>query len=122
MKPFRTTWLAAAAFAFGCAGPYEVANPRPDPDDATARPRVPARDEARDCVREGVKIPPAADAGPPSVCCAGLTRAEAHKGSILRLDECELDPDGPAFCISCGDGRCGVGENTCNCRADCSWP
>ena len=49
-------------------------------------------------------------------CCDGL----------VRLDEAYPDGNGGCqpeenayICTRCGDGMCGLGENTCNCPADC---
>jgi len=52
-------------------------------------------------------------------CCDGLTAAPFYLGSVIRLDQCQLEGKGRATCIRCGDGRCGKGENTCNCPVDC---
>lgn len=121
MKSFRIA-LLSAALGLGCSPSYEYATPLSDPDAVTPRPARVAQNDTPECLPEGAKLVAAGDAGPPPQCCAGLTRAEAYKGSILRLDVCEPDDGGHAFCIRCGDGRCGVGENICTCKADCSWP
>jgi hypothetical protein len=129
MKPFRIA-MAALAWA-GCSGPYELMNPSPEPD-ATATPPGPLGTGASpDCVREGGEIPAASGApaggatsgaAATAECCPGLTRVGTFKGSILRLDACEPAGDGRAFCVRCGDGKCGVAENFCTCKADCEWP
>jgi hypothetical protein len=58
------------------------------------------------------------------VCCKGLTPiSTATSNDITTTDagscnvEFELDPT--RICAQCGDGRCGVGENSCNCASDC---
>ena len=61
-------------------------------------------------------------------CCPGLTRIEAEKpvqallpGSPETRMECRREgPPDIKICTACGDGRCGVGENRCNCPRDCS--
>ena len=95
-----------------CSSPPEYPIPRPDPPEA-ALPKATAPSLA--CVREGEVI-----AGPGS-CCEGLSRVEFYKGSMIRLDACELEGKGRATCVRCGNGRCGIGENACNCPADCPF-
>lgn len=54
-----------------------------------------------------------------SVCCSGLTRVES---SAPGGDGGACVPtDFPSVfrCTACGDGTCGLGENRCNCPADC---
>jgi len=60
-------------------------------------------------------------------CCEGLTRAEPL--IVGERDPPEVDrlapgcdfagTDGMFVCVRCGDGICGIGENRCNCPADC---
>jgi hypothetical protein len=123
MRAVRTALLASAIALLGCSGSYEYAHPPVEPDDgATSPPATTAHPDTHECLPEGAEIPSGTDASASPPCCSGLTRAEVYRGSILRLDTCEPEGDGHAFCIRCGDGRCGVGENTCSCEADCRWP
>lgn len=110
------------AGGLGCSGPFEYAVPLEEPDPGTVTSVSAAQDDTPECLPEGTEIPEATDGEAVAACCAGLERADAFKGSVLRLDACEPDPTGHAFCIKCGDGRCGIGENTCTCPADCTWP
>lgn len=113
--------FASAAIFVGCSPAAEY-TPLVEPDDTARPPDGTARSDTPACLPEGSEIPGnEGDATSPS-CCAGLTKALVYKGSILRLDECEPEGNGHAFCIRCGDGKCGVGENTCACDADCRWP
>ena len=122
MKPLRPLLVPLAVLGIACSGPNEHMTPLLEPE-GTARPPFPAaQPDTSACLPEGAEIPGGPDAGAASPCCAGLTKASVYKGSILRLDECEAEADGHAFCIRCGDGKCGVGENTCSCNADCRWP
>jgi len=125
MKSFRIAPLAMLVLgpSVGCLG-YEYTHSSLEPERTLLPPPVLARPDTLPCLKEGSEIVPASgpDASPAPVCCDGLTRAEVYKGSILRLDVCEPEGTGHAFCILCGDGRCGVGENTCSCMADCQWP
>jgi hypothetical protein len=122
MKPGRIVTIAAVAFVMGCSGPTEMTPLlEPDGDGRTAPSASAAQPDTLDCLPEGTEFGDKADEPTPP-CCPGLTRAESYKGSILRLDECEKDGSGHAFCIRCGDGKCAVGENTCSCAADCKWP
>jgi hypothetical protein len=129
MKPLPPLLPAFAVVgaAFGvlvalACGPSEYTTPLLEPE-GTARPSsTVAQPDTLACLPEGAEIPGGPDAGAAPPCCAGLTKADVYKGSILRLDECEREADGHAFCIRCGDGKCSVGENTCSCTADCRWP
>ena len=53
---------------------------------------------------------------PAQVCCPGLTTIEAAEplpgGGCMSIADV-------AVCTFCGDGACGLGENICNCPADC---
>jgi hypothetical protein len=123
MHAVRAALLASAFTALGCSAPYEYTQPPLDPDDGrTPLPGPTAQPDTPECLQEGTEILPDAGAGPALECCPGLERVEVYRGSILRLDTCEPEGGGHAFCIRCGDGRCGVGENTCSCEADCRWP
>ena len=119
----RPLILLGAVVAGGCSATPEI-QPRPDvPGDLVATP-VGASDASPpnvgclDVAEEGVDPQGEAPVAP-RVCCEGLTRVPVYKGSILRLDECQIAPGGRFLCIRCGDGRCGKGENVCNCSADC---
>ena len=122
MKPSRIAIVTLAAV--GCSGPYEVMNPHPEPEDPATLPGPWGTAAAAECAPEGpiATATGAGNAGPAAECCAGLTRVGTFKGSILRLDQCQPADDGRAFCVRCGDGKCGVGENFCTCKADCEWP
>lgn len=123
MLGIRAALVTSALVALGCSGPHKYTQPPPEPEDGvTALPATTAQTDTPECLSEGTEIKPGADAGTAPPCCPGLTRVEAYRGSILRLDTCEPEENGHAFCIRCGDGRCGVGENTCSCEADCRWP
>ena len=54
-------------------------------------------------------------------CCAGLTPVTAS--DVVSVEDAGLECGGapPSIlrCVRCGDGTCGVGENRCNCPADC---
>lgn len=110
-----------AAILAGC-GPSGFMSPELEPE-AAARPVSSAvPHDTPVCLPEGTEIIGGPDAGLDTPCCEGLIRAPVYKGSILRLDECEPEGAGHAFCIRCGDGKCSVGENTCSCNPDCRWP
>ena len=53
---------------------------------------------------------------PAQVCCPGLVTIQASEpmpgGLCMFLSDV-------AVCTYCGDGDCGLGENICNCPADC---
>jgi len=52
----------------------------------------------------------------PDVCCSGLTKIGNDKVS----DElCAVLTNGSFRCSYCGNGVCGLGENSCNCPSDC---
>lgn len=106
--------VAWAPLAIACAGS------RGDDRPASAElGSVPLFQDAgatsEECLGEGKDE--AGDAGPG--CCEGLTRTPLYKGSLIRLDECQLMPGDGYRCIRCGDGRCGLGENACNCSGEC---
>ena len=52
-------------------------------------------------------------------CCPDLTAI-----SCSVPDDAGVCPVGPctgaSYCTHCGDGSCGLGENLCNCPADCA--
>jgi len=54
-------------------------------------------------------------------CCQGLERVASAE--VISTDgappECSYAPPSLLRCVRCGDGTCGVGENACNCPADC---
>ena len=95
-----------------CSSPPEYSIPRPDSPGAVA-PTPTSSSQA--CSGEGEVV--SGDAS----CCEGLARADFYKGSMIRLDSCELEGKGRATCIRCGNARCGKGENACNCPADCPF-
>jgi hypothetical protein len=105
---------ACSALLAGCSAPPEYALPRPDPPGTVLLP-PPAGAADVACAGEGEVL--AADAG--AGCCMGLGPVPFYKGSVIRLDTCEPEGKGRATCLRCGDGRCGKGENACNCPADC---
>lgn len=71
----------------------------------------------RDCVKEGERIRGNGENNGMK-CCAGLTEV---------FDQWELDSAGKClaldnygyYCLNCGNGLCGAGENKCNCPQDC---
>jgi len=89
--------------------PDPVISPRPTPDGGAAA-----------CLPEGEEGPPP-EVVPQRPCCEGLGRVPIYKWSFVRVDECLAEKGGRYLCIKCGDGRCGIGENRCNCPADCRW-
>ena len=121
----RPTIFTLAAILAGCSASRDSPGPRPlPPDDPVASPRVEGLAvDSPACVPEGVEFPASQGAGAvfaaSAACCEGLQRAPIYKGSIIRLDECELAPGPRFFCVRCGNGRCGLGETACNCPADC---
>lgn len=66
------------------------------------------------CVEEGESIP-ASPAG--SVCCSGLESISCEKPDST--GKCPGSCSGADVCTKCGDGKCGKGENKCNCPRDC---
>ncbi|MDD5470277.1 MAG: hypothetical protein PHO92_05800, partial [Candidatus Peribacteraceae bacterium] len=70
------------------------------------------------CVQEGQSaavLPGAA------TCCSGLNGVVAT--GPLQDGSCSDALPGGAFrCVRCGNGSCGLGENYCNCLADCPRP
>ena len=106
------TTLALLALLGACSASPEYANPRPDSPGAVSPPTT-APSSA--CADEGEVL------SAEGSCCAGLSRVDFYKGSMIRLDSCELEGKGRATCIRCGNARCGTGENACNCPADCPF-
>jgi hypothetical protein len=110
-----------ASLSAACAGPGDRVNPRPDRamplPPASALAAAGAPDLA--CHAEGEDFWPG-DAG--GACCDGLAPALVYKGSMLRLDDCVPAGGDLHRCIRCGDDRCGVGEDSCNCPHDCHFP
>ncbi|MFO0756866.1 MAG: hypothetical protein U0359_10260 [Byssovorax sp.] len=106
-----------------CSGARDRPGPRPDDDPPRPTGSTAAPIASPACVPEGVETPPLDERGmaegTPGACCDGLALAPIFKGSIIRLDECELARPARFFCVRCGDGRCGRGETMCNCPADC---
>jgi hypothetical protein len=70
-----------------------------------------------DCVKEGERIRGNGE-NSGMKCCAGLAEV---------FDQWEIDPAGKClsldnygyYCLKCGNGLCGAGENKCNCPQDC---
>jgi hypothetical protein len=66
---------------------------------------------------------------PVQSCCAGLTAIDFHDSIATCDGGCAPEPSHPQcssvlfpgtkVCTMCGDGTCGVGENSCNCPSDC---
>jgi hypothetical protein len=52
-------------------------------------------------------------------CCPGLEAAGNYESSLAKQKTCLPNKGGAVSCIRFGDGRCGPGENFCNCPADC---
>ncbi|MBU1204711.1 MAG: DNRLRE domain-containing protein [Nanoarchaeota archaeon] len=52
------------------------------------------------------------------VCCAGLEKIKDSVPISYPVKGCALSRSG-FVCTNCGDGRCGLGENYCNCPEDC---
>jgi hypothetical protein len=65
---------------------------------------------SRPCIREG----DTALNEPGYECCPGLV-----EGNTTRPENNCTEIIGVFICISCPDGTCGPGENTCNCPQDC---
>lgn len=91
-----------------------------------ASPPVTATTEGgKRCVAEGHKFS-GKDLG--RGCCEGLTRLDTDHPAAdpsQRIEGYALgcepgEPPDSKVCAQCGNGRCGPGENRCNCPADCS--
>jgi hypothetical protein len=55
-----------------------------------------------------------------SICCPGLSRIESSQpGGGSSSMTCNPGIPSVFVCARCGDGICGLGENQCNCAADC---
>ena len=106
------TTLTLLALASACSSPPEYPIPRPDSSVAAPPPQA---SSSPACAAEGEVV--TGDAS----CCEGLGRVDFYKGSMIRLDSCELEGKGRATCVRCGNARCGKGENACNCPADCPF-
>ena len=65
------------------------------------------------CLLAGETYPVVPDA---PGCCAGLAGSAMYE--LSAAGTC-LPLDGAGVCIDCGDGRCGPGEDVCNCPEDC---
>ncbi|MEZ4232377.1 MAG: hypothetical protein R3B89_24580 [Polyangiaceae bacterium] len=74
-------------------------------------PRDLAEKQSTGCVAEGHQRS-AKTFDPP--CCEGLVQISL----TLDAESCSSAPDA-SVCARCGNGTCGAGEDTCNCRADC---
>lgn len=64
----------------------------------------------------GAGQPVASTPGAPA-CCAGLTAIGCDQPAADGT--CSAKCLGASICAACGNGRCGNGENSCNCPADC---
>jgi hypothetical protein len=77
------------------------------------------------CVTEGQKF---SGKDPGRTCCQGLTRLDTDQPAAApgqRIEGyapgCEPgEPPDSKICARCGNGRCGPGENRCNCMVDCT--
>lgn len=66
-----------------------------------------------ECIGEGGSVPVAPGA---KDCCPGLVKVPCDKpGPDGECQPCL----GASICTYCGDGICGIGENSCNCSDDC---
>lgn len=78
-------------------------------------------DGGRMCITADIPEPPCGTPGAwgVSVCCEGLTESCIFKSDFT--DQCFGGDDYRGFpiCLACGDGLCEMGENDCNCPADC---
>ena len=110
MRPLTT--LAFLALLGACSASPEYANPRADSPGAVSPPPTALPSS---CAGEGEVL------SGEGTCCEGLARVDFYKGSMIRLDSCELEGKGRATCVRCGNARCGKGENACNCPADCPF-
>ncbi len=52
-------------------------------------------------------------------CCEGLTQVPNYAVAESNPLQCIATNDGSGVCTKCGDGKCGIGENVCNCPKDC---
>ena len=66
------------------------------------------------CIPEGETGPVIPDA---PECCGDLVKISCDKPA--EDGQCQ-GCDGAFVCARCGDGLCGLGENACNCPADCA--
>jgi hypothetical protein len=57
---------------------------------------------------------------PGASCCPGLTDIGTNKPNVD--GSCPPPPLGVVLCAKCGNGECALGENYCNCPADCKKP
>ena len=71
-----------------------------------------------DCAQEGVIFYLSDN----KECCAGLTEVTNYFPSEKNgVRDCIAPTDGSIYCVNCGDGICGPGENWCRCPEDCEW-
>ena len=54
------------------------------------------------------------------VCCEGLKNV--GNWAPMPNGECTMYRNPSFKCTNCGDGKCGLGEDYCNCREDCTVP
>lgn len=73
-------------------------------------------DCAPPCYGEGETRPTGLDDDEVPACCEGLIALSCAGPSEFGM--C-FDCIGTEICTACGDGTCGIGENDCNCPADC---
>ncbi|MCB9550642.1 MAG: hypothetical protein H6705_01785 [Myxococcales bacterium] len=67
-----------------------------------------------ECAGEGESVPVVPNAPP---CCEGLEAISCDRPGPDGV--CMEGCAGAVICADCGDGRCGPGENACNCALDC---
>lgn len=82
------------------------------PEDCGACPPRPPKS---DCLTEGGSY---LLSEAPEPCCEGLV--EGPKEDLVN-GECIPLEKPRRICTNCGDGWCGIGENTCNCPDDCEY-
>ena len=77
-------------------------------------------DEGKDCVKEGAEylIEPIPVGSSRELCCAGLSGELAYTIINNKCNINNINKD-IAVCINCPNGKCGLGENKCNCPQDC---
>ena len=118
-KPLLALFVLFASIA-GCdaANAPDPATPTPTP---TATSTATSDADGGACLGEGegyAAFPPGQPPHPP--CCAGLELKDSYESSMIQtLGKCLPNKGGHASCVACGDGKCGPGENKCNCPADC---
>jgi len=117
----RWSVAAIAIWVYGCGSePRRSAAAAGAGDRAT--PTV-ERTPGVDCLAEGTGDTTSpfghAAGAAPAMCCAGLTALDTYDAALMAAGRCILSKGGRFTCARCGDGRCGSGENWCNCARDC---